>query len=132
MITELLDKTNLPLLSRHLDYATLRHQVIANNIANVSTPEYMAKDVEFDQVLAEVNNPSKLTITDSNHFPGGNMSDFKISESPDKEIKNGINNVDIDYQMVELSRNQMEFEFSSTMLSRLFRSLKSAIQERVE
>lgn len=132
MISGILKKTTLPLLSRQLDMNSLRHKVIANNIANVNTPNYLSKDIEFDKVLDETSKRLHVSQTHSEHLPVTDRTSYKIIEDADRQIKNGINNVDIDKQMVELARNQMEFEFGGTMLSRLFKSIKSVISERVE
>ena len=39
------------ILQRGLDCTTLRHQTIANNIANVNTPHYKRKEVTFEGEL---------------------------------------------------------------------------------
>ena len=132
MISQILGKTTLPILSRQLDFSSLRNKVIANNIANVNTPDYNSKDVVFDDVLSDTTKRLRMTRTHPDHLPQTQTSKYKVIEDSDKEIKNGINNVDIDKQMVEIGRNQLEFEFSSTMLTRMFNTLKDVIRERVE
>lgn len=47
-----IEATTLPALSTALDAAVIRHQVIANNIANANTPGFRPQRVEFDLSLA--------------------------------------------------------------------------------
>lgn len=45
------DKTKVPVLNAVLDVTQLRQRVIANNIANVSTKGFRARDVRFQEYL---------------------------------------------------------------------------------
>lgn len=47
-----------------LDYRALRRDMIASNIANISTPMYRPKDINFEQMLAK--NPMKYLIVREN------------------------------------------------------------------
>ncbi len=42
----------IELLSKLLDVASMRHQVIAQNVANVNTPGYHGLDVSFEDAFA--------------------------------------------------------------------------------
>ena len=99
---------------------------------SVNTTDYQSKDVAFKNILATETRQLTISRTHSDHLPAMSDTKFEIIEDPDKEIKNGINNVDIDHQMVELARNQMEFEFSGTILARLFKSIQGVINERID
>ena len=129
MINMILKKTALPLLVRQLNMNSLQQKVISHNIANVNTTDYKAKEVRFDDIL---NNSINIKTTHENHLSSSaNLTGYVINGS-DQEIKSGINNVDIDQEMVELAKNQMEFSFSTTILARLFKSIKSCIRGRAE
>ena len=130
MITQIFKKTALPALTRHLDLSRLRHKVIAKNIANVNTPGYLSKEVEFNDILNQASNRLIIRKTNPSHLSSISNPITNVVDTTDKEVKNGINNVDIDHEMVELARNQMEFEFSSTILSNLFKTIKSTINEK--
>jgi flagellar basal-body rod protein FlgB len=45
-----------------------RLEVIAGNIANASTPNYRARDVDFRHVLREVGDEMRLAVTHSKHI----------------------------------------------------------------
>lgn len=44
----------IPKYERSLDVLSARHRVIGHNVANVNTPGYRAKDVDFQKVLGNV------------------------------------------------------------------------------
>jgi len=46
-----------------------RMEVIAGNLANSSTPNYHAKDIDFKQVLKEVGSSERLAVTNPTHIP---------------------------------------------------------------
>ncbi len=62
-LSEIVQRINL-----HIE----RHKVITSNIANADTPNYNAKDINFDKALnQEVN---KITVTHENHISGPGQS----------------------------------------------------------
>lgn len=98
-------------LEKGLSYATLNQKTIANNIANVDTPNYKAKDVSFKDILAE----EKLTSisayrTDHRHY------DFTITQSTpgvsnidNIRYRNNGNAVDMDAQQAKMAENQIYY-----------------------
>lgn len=59
----------ITMLEQGLDYAALREKVIANNIANVDTPNYKAKDVRFRTELDRALQPLEAKRTHPKHLP---------------------------------------------------------------
>ncbi|TXK86460.1 flagellar basal body rod protein FlgB, partial [Parageobacillus sp. SY1] len=57
------------MLEQGLDYASLREKVIANNIANVDTPNYKAKEVRFRAELDRALQPLEANRTNPKHLP---------------------------------------------------------------
>ena len=56
-------------LERGLDFSALKGKVISQNIANVDTPNYKAKNVNFKEVLANAqSNSLEAYRTDSRHI----------------------------------------------------------------
>jgi len=98
-------------LENGLSYATLNHKTIANNIANVDTPNYKAKSVSFKDMLA---NEKQIAIsayrTDSRHY------DFEIKQSTpgvsnltNMRYRNNGNAVDMDAEQTKLAENQIYY-----------------------
>ena len=127
------NKPNI-LLEKMLDKAALSQRVIAANVANIGTPGYRRRAVSFEEKLRNAMKPGlhNLKTTNPKHLP-----------SPDiiRKIKpevvyvedgywNGINNVNIDEEMVELAKNQLDFDIAATLLNRRFTALRTAIRGR--
>ena len=131
MITRLLKKTNLSILTNRLNQDSMRQKVLANNIANVNTVDYKAKEVAFNDILHRTAKQLNTVVTNPVHLSSNSNPVGKVVDIENVEIQNGINNVDIDEQMVELARNHMDFNFSATHLGRLFKSMKICIRGKV-
>jgi flagellar basal-body rod protein FlgB len=128
MLDHILGKTTFGMLSRRLDQDSIRHKVIAGNIANVNTRGFQAKEVEFEEVLESKVKQVEMQHTQPEHFASRQRRSGKIINVDDQVIKNGINNVDVDEQMVAMAKNQLDFDLAATRLSRLFQSLKFSIR----
>ena len=125
-------KGMIPSYSKLADLSSLQHKLIGSNVANVNTPDYEKREFEFDKELKKALSKPKLeaTVTDPRHIPLGNtpggppkMHTVKLTTN-----SNGVNSVDIDQEMADLSQNQMIFEYGADMLARNFKGLKSAIR----
>ena len=110
------------------------HDVIASNIANVNTPGYKCKSLDFQREFNKIlkkENLIDLETTDKKHIP---LSDKK-SENTEIESEtcsnnvygNDKNNVDIDREMAKLSKNQLLYNIDSQILVKEFKMLKDAI-----
>ncbi len=122
----------IPAYSKLADLASLRHKLVASNVANVNTPGYEKRTMEFDQELRKALDKPKLSgvITDKMHIELGNHPNRapEIERVKKSENDTGINSVDIDQELADLAQNQITFEFGADMLARKFKSLKSAIK----
>lgn len=122
------------LLGKMLDKAALSQRVISANIANISTPGYRRLGVSFDEKLKRAMRPGlkKMMRTHSRHLP-----DTGVLKKIKPEVVmiengywNGINNVNIDEEMVELAKNQLDFNIAVKLLSNRFAMLRTAIRGR--
>ena len=52
MLEQIMSSSALSAMSRGLQAANLRQEVISNNIANVNTPNFKKSDVVFEDLLA--------------------------------------------------------------------------------
>jgi flagellar basal-body rod protein FlgB len=90
--------------TKSLDALWMRANAISNNISNSDTPGYKAKSVEFEQQLSEAlgNN----SITDSQ------LADINPVEVEDQGTYGANQNgVDMEQQLVELTRNQLQYSY---------------------
>lgn len=126
-------KTKVPVLNAVLDVTQVRQRVIANNIANVSTKGFHAKDVRFQDYLSSFVNPGPVQAqtTDGSHMAIPDGQDRpEVYEVQSEVNDSGLNNVDIDKEMAGLAENHLFFNVGSTLIQRQFAGLKKSITGR--
>lgn len=111
---------NQQVLENGLNAAWLKIQTINTNIANISTPGYKTKYVNFEQVMME-NEPSMVSPK-KGKFRTTVYEDTETSITPDG------NNVDMDQQQVELWRTYAQYNFMVDKMSMDFSNLRYAIK----
>lgn len=125
-------KSGVPMLEKYLELASVKHKLISGNIANISTPGYKSKDIDFHGELKKAigqKSGLKMTATHPNHIqPGQSSNDNPKIITDDSSESNGINNVNIDKEMAGLAQNQITYGLGARMLSLKFQGLKKAIQ----
>lgn len=119
------DRT-VQLMQDRLNLSSLNQKVISGNLANLNTPGYSAKETSFEQVLRESLEEvgPRLTLSDPRHVDPG---DAGAAMHSIELIETGP--VDLDAEMMKLSRNSMEYQFIVTMLNKKFSMMKHAIGE---
>ena len=102
------------LLFQQLNYRGERQKVISSNIANIDTPNYKTKELRFKDHLQkseEVNN-LKLATTHNMHMSLNSEKknrDFDMYDVKGLVEQNDGNNVNLDTQMSEMSKNSVMF-----------------------
>jgi len=110
---------------RGLEYRARRHEAIASNIANADTPGYRAVDVTFGRALERAG--LALRTTDPRHRGGSAAPARDRVVLSGGEPRRDGNDVNVDREMAQLARNQIEYQFLSRALAGRFRKLKEAI-----
>jgi len=111
-VSWLLGDTPNRVLKLGMDVATLRHQVIANNIANVDTPYFLASDVSFE---------AQLRAALAGEGAGGaDLSEANpvVYRLPSTRFRIDGNTVDIDWETVKLSQNTARYNAEAAVLRR--------------
>jgi len=107
--------TTFQLLERYLDLSSQRHQLIVNNMANIDTPGYRTRDLDFrhelQRAMVEGSPPGAPVL----HQVSG------LIERPDG------NNVSLDRESMLLSEAQIQFRFGLQLIHREFSRLLTAI-----
>jgi len=120
------------LLFKHLSFRSERQNVISSNIANVNTPGYKTKDLVFEQELEKTAEKDLQLITTNIKHINPSLDDInKLNDPRLVKVKglteqNDGNNVSMDKQMSEMSKNKIIFDAIQTSIkkdSRLFRSV---------
>ena len=117
-------------LYEQLNFRGEKQKVISSNIANINTPNYKTKDLIFEDELNSATNSLKLKQTNSRHISSINSisssGNPRLIEVKGLEEQNDGNNVNLDTQMGEMSKNKVLFDAIQSSIkkdSRLFRSV---------
>lgn len=126
---------NIDLLQKGLYAATVRNNVIANNIANVDTPNFKRSEVKFEDTLKEVINGAKLRgyVTNPKHIligpPTIDSVQPEIIQVNDTTMRLDGNNVDIDAEMSNLAKNQLYYYALVQRVSGELNSIMTAVKD---
>lgn len=110
-----------------------RHGVVAENIANVETSGYEARELRFEDLLSGARLRLAGARTQAGHLPlGARRLDDAEPEVRDlaTDYDNGTNNVDIDAQMTDLATNDLSYRLATRLLSMRYGMLRGAIRGR--
>ncbi len=109
-----------------------RAEVLANNIANADTPNFQARDIDFNAILrGESERMSMAQVTTQS----GHMSDFIAPDfaaelmyrTPMQPSVDG-NTVEVQQEMARYTDNAIRFQSSFTLLNSKFKGLMGAIK----
>jgi len=109
----------LDTLDSLLSVSQARHQVISQNIANVNTPGYRRRDVSFEDAVRRI-----LEAEAGETSPGVEPEIYEVEGLPSRADGN---NVDIDREMGELSRNSLLYQTLAQVLASRLGTMRSAI-----
>ena len=102
-----------------LNFASERQKVISSNIANINTPNYKAKDLVFADELAK-SNSLELSKTNAMHLDTKKHvieKKFELIQKKGVEQNDG-NNVSLDTEISEMSKNNIMFEAIQTSIKK--------------
>lgn len=127
--------THIDLTAKVLDLRLERQNLVAGNLANVDTPGYRARRIEFENELQSalaLDQRGKVTRTNSKHMP----SAFTVDGFEGKGIKEfeprqifGEDRVDLDKEMAVMGKNAMLYNALTEVITKNFSGLQRVIQE---
>ena len=100
-------------IEQYLNLLSARQKLVASNIANVDTPGYKTKDIDFQfELLSQIQ--------------GGAPN---VVEAQGLVTKNDGNNVSLDREARLLAENALRFNLASSLMKTQLKLINSAIQE---
>ena len=112
-----MDNSLLNQIESFLHLATFREALVANNIANLDTPNFHTRDLDFETELR------KAQMEPSGFFEPHVREVRGLVERPDG------NNVDMDRESMLLAQSQLMFRLGVQLLRDHFKTLQSSITE---
>ncbi len=124
--------TGLDNISRGLDASWTKNEIISSNIANIDTPGYKRKTMDFSNLLErEMKSQLGLKNTRIKHLKEDPSGDYLGLIGVDKSttaLRTDENNVNIDTEMAEMSKNIIYYNVLSQRASNEISKLESAIR----
>lgn len=117
-------------MGKAADAAWQRNEIIANNIANVDTPNYKRQDINFEAQLRRALGSSRYETVDAKvaHITSTELEPRVYTDSANFSYRIDGNNVDIDTENVELASNQIKYNGLVTSINHEFSNLKMVMK----
>ncbi len=104
-----MSKTNLM-----LDLISQRQRALGSNVANVDTPGYVRRDIDFSQYLGSMNSPLETKLS-TKLGPSGVIEDRRKQD------------VDIAEELTEMQKNSILYTMATRRMSNIITEMKTVI-----
>ena len=122
-------KQHLEIHSAALSLRNKKNEIIASNIANAATPNYKARDLDFNSEMSRHLKSGNLTTTNDKHFSLMRPVSHKgVSyREPLQQSLDG-NTVELAVEQMEFSENSIKYSTTLSFLNSKISGLMSAIR----
>jgi flagellar basal-body rod protein FlgB len=107
----------LQVLQGYLQVTADRQQLVTTNMANIDTPGYHTKDIDFQSAIQQVMDQGQLRLQPAS------VSLNNLPERPDG------NNVNIDRESMMMSETQLQYQMGVQLIKEEFHELLTAIKD---
>jgi len=126
----MMNQTNAPLLEKVLEFTAARHQLIADNMANVDTPGYRQKDLDAGRFYSQL----QRRVADRADAAPGEVGFENISTDV-KHPNDGIlfhdgNNRSMEQMTTEMAKNAMLHNMVIELLRKQFAQMDMALKDK--
>jgi flagellar basal-body rod protein FlgB len=129
-VNSISDSAILAALGRQMATAVARQSTAASNLANLDTPGYKARGVFDDALATGLGSPAELARTSASHLSGpGGAPGVATTEVEGLATRRDGNNVQLDRELLTMSRAAGDFSAAQTALAAKFRLVRYAINE---
>lgn len=123
---EITDNAILAALGRQMNAAVARQTVAASNLANLDTPGYRTRGTSFDDTLET--RLGGMQRTNARHLAAAEESG-QVGEATGLASRRDGNNVQLDRELLAMTRAAGDFSKAQTALAAKFRLVRYAINE---
>lgn len=121
-------------LNKAAEASWTKNEIIANNLANVDTPGYKRKDLNFESLLAEALSDTSLHTKNMDkkvaHLQNTSLRPRIYTEYSNLSYRYDGNNVDIDTEQAYLADNQIKYYTLLDSMTHEFNRIKSVLNNR--
>lgn len=124
---------HLSVFSEAMNLRVQRHQVLASNVANADTPNYKARDFDFQKAMqtamqGRAQGGLTLSVTDSAHLRGSaGAGGAALQYRQETQSAVDGNTVDMDVERSQISENAIQYQVLTQLVGDRFKSLRSAL-----
>jgi flagellar basal-body rod protein FlgB len=141
-LSNLTSRGATPALEAVMSFAQARHRTIAENVANLDTPGYKAKRLDYDSFQkalgkalqdrgTDLNKPFRIGRSDQVRSTDDGKLQFTPVTRPGRNIVfHDGTNVSVEREMSELAGNAMLHEMTTTILNGYYEGVRKAIRGR--
>jgi flagellar basal body rod protein FlgB len=97
-----------------MDLISQRQRALGSNIANMDTPGYVRRDIDFSQYLGSMNSPIETKLSTA-LGPSGIMEDRQRQE------------IDVAEELSELQKNSLMYTMATRRMTNVITMMKTAI-----
>ena len=124
----------MSMLKTRMSWLHQRQDVLSQNVANVDTPGFVARDLkalDFEDTMRSqmMNQGASLTVTNARHIEIKSASSTKFDdfESRDVESNPNGNAVSLEAEMIKVSDTQAQFQAAANIYAKAMTMMKTAI-----
>ena len=97
-----------------LDLISQRQRALGSNVANVDTPGYVRRDIDFSQYLGSMNSPLETKLS-TELGPSGVIEDRRKQD------------VDIAQELTEMQKNSLLYTMATRRMSNIITEMRTVI-----
>ncbi len=97
-----------------LDLISQRQRALGSNVANVDTPGYVRRDIDFSQYLGSMNSPIETKLSTA-LGPSGVIEDRREQE------------IDIAEELSEIQKNALMYTVATRRMSNIITQMKTVV-----
>lgn len=97
-----------------LDLISQKQRALGSNVANVDTPGYVRRDIDFSQYLGSMNSPIETKLSTA-LGPSGVIEDRREKE------------IDIAEELAEMQKNSLMYTMATRRMSNIITEMKTVI-----
>jgi flagellar basal-body rod protein FlgB len=124
-VSSISDSSVIDTLRRQMAIAVAKQVASAGNLANVDTPGYKTKEVNFSETLKNKLSPGNSTFP-AGSAPNGGVAMQDVQGLP---ARRDGNNVQLDRELLSMGKAAGDFAAAQTALAAKFRLVRYAINE---
>ena len=126
MMDRLFNDANIPLLAKMVRFTQARNRVLADDVANLSTPDYRAQDLSLEKF--------QKALREHGHDADSGRATDEASQPKDADgniLFHDRNNRSVEQLMSDQASNALMHNMMVELLRKQFSQIQEALKERV-